>query len=321
MQLMRAIVLTAFGGVEGFEVQEVLKPQPQPNQVLVQVHATSVNPVDYQTRRGDYKQLVTLPAILGVDISGVVEAVGEAVTQFEVGDAVYYSPQLFGESGSYAEYHVADEQIVALKPINLSHVEAACFPLAAGTAWDCLVTRGNLRVGEFVLIHAGAGGVGSVAIQLAKAMGAYIFTTCSSQNADFVKSLGADRVIDYKSEDYVEVIRQQTNRTGVDLVLDTIGGNTIQQSPQVIKPFGRLVTIVDITKPQSLLEAWEKNVTIHFVFTPQYRTKLDYLRHLIEQNQIKPVIDSVMPLGQIAQAHRHLEQGGVRGKIVLKVVD
>ena len=321
MQLMKAAVLTAFGGVNGFEIQEVPKPKPKPHQVLVRVHATSLNPVDYQTRRGDYQNLVKLPAILGVDISGVIEAVGESVTTFKVGDQVYYSPQLFGESGSYTEYHVADEQIVAHKPANLSYLEAACFPLAAGTAWDCLVTRGNLRVGESVLIHAGAGGVGSVAIQLAKAMGAYVFTTCSSQNVDFVKSLGADQVIDYKSEDYVEIIQQQTNRTGVDLVLDTIGGDTIQQSPQVIKPFGRLVTIVDITKPQSLLEAWGKNVTIHFVFTPQYRTKLDYLRHLIEQNQIKPVIDSVMPLSQIAQAHRHLEQGGVRGKIVLKVME
>lgn len=160
MQLMKAAVLTAFGGGNGFEIQEVPKPNPKPHQVLVRVHATSLNPVDYQIRRGDYQNLVKLPAILGVDISGVIEAVGESVTTFKVGDEVYYSPQLFSESGSYAEYHVADEQIVAHKPANLSHLEAACFPLAAGTAWDCLVTRGQLQVGESVLIHAGAGGVG-----------------------------------------------------------------------------------------------------------------------------------------------------------------
>lgn len=320
MQYMKAAVLTAFGCIDEFEIRELPKPQPKPHQVLVRVHATSVNPVDYQTRRGDYKDLVNLPAILGVDISGVVEAVGESVTNFQLGDQVYYSPQLFSESGSYAEYHVADEQIVAHKPVNLSHVEAACFPLAAGTAWDCLVTRGHLQVGESVLIHAGAGGVGSFAIQLAKAMGAYVFTTCSSKNFDLVKKLGADYAIDYKTEDYVEVIQRQTQGKGVDLVLDTIGGDTIQRSPQVVRPNGRLVTIVDIVNPQSLLQAWAKNLTVHFVFTPQYRAKLDALRHLIERNQLHPVIDCVIPWTQVAQAHHRLEQGSTRGKVVLQVV-
>jgi NADPH:quinone reductase len=182
MESMKAAVLTAFGDAEKFEIQTVPIPTLKANQVLVRVCATSINPVDYQTRRGDYKELVQLPAILGVDVSGVIEAIGEAVTDFKVGDNVYYSPQIFGESGSYAQYHVADAAIVALKPANLSHIEAASFPLAGGTAWDCLVTRGNLQVGETVLIHAGAGGVGSIAIQLAKAMGAYVFTTCSAEN-------------------------------------------------------------------------------------------------------------------------------------------
>lgn len=320
MQSMKAVVLTAFGSVDGFEIREVPKPQPKPDQVLVRVHATSVNPVDYQTRRGDYKDLVELPTILGVDISGVVEAVGESVTHFNVGDEVYYSPQLFGEFGSYAEYHIADEQIVAHKPANLSHAEAACFPLAAGTAWDGLVTRGQLQVSESVLIHAGAGGVGSFAIQLAKATGAYVFTTCSSKNHDLVKKLGADYVIDYQTENYVELIQRVTKGKGVDLVLDTIGEQTIQQSPLVLRPYGRLVTIVDVANPQSLLEAWGKNLTVQFVFTPQYRAKLDALRHLIERNQLYPVIDSVMPWTRVAQAHQRLEQGGTRGKVVLQVV-
>lgn len=321
MQFMKAAVLTAFGSVDGFEIREVPKPQPKPHQVLVRVHATSVNPVDYQTRRGDYKELVKLPAIIGVDISGVVEAVGESVTQFKVNDEVYYSPQLFDESGSYAEYHVADEQLVAHKPANLSHAEAACFPLAAGTAWDCLVTRGQLQVGETVLIHAGAGGVGSFAIQLAKVMGAYVFTTCSSKNHDLVKKLGADYVIDYKAEDDVEIVQPVTKNQGVDLVLDTIGGDTIQRSLQVIRPYGRLVTIVDIATPQSLLKAWGKNLTVYFVFTPQYRTKLDSLRHLIERNQLSPVIDTVLPWTHVVQAHQRLEQGGTRGKVVLQIAE
>jgi NADPH:quinone reductase-like Zn-dependent oxidoreductase len=321
MQLMKAAVIKTFGGVEQLEIQEVPKPQPKPNQVLVRVHATALNPVDYQTRRGDYQNLVKLPAILGVDISGVIEAVGESVTTFKVGDEVYYSPQLFGESGSYAEYHVADEQIVAHKPANLSHLEAACFPLAAGTAWDCLVTRGQLQVGESVLIHAGAGGVGSFAIQLASSMGVYVFATCSSNNHDLVKKLGADYVIDYKAEDYVEVIQRLTLGKGVDLVLDTIGGETIQRSPQVIRPYGRLISIVDIAAPQSLLEAWAKNLTVHFVFTSQYSDKLNLLRQLIERNQLRPVIDSVLPWTKVAQAHQRLEQGGTKGKVVLQVVE
>jgi len=318
MEYMKASVLTAFGDAENFEIQTVPKPVPKPNQVLVRVCATSVNPIDHQTRRGDYQDLVRLPVIIGVDISGIIEAIGTAVTEFQVGDEVYYSPQIFGESGSYAQYHVADADIVAIKPINLSHIEAACFPLAGGTAWDCLVTRGSLQVGETVLIHAGAGGVGSIAIQLAKAMGAYVLATCSSKNRDLVKELGADRVIDYKREDVAEAVLQETRGLGVDLALDTIGGQTIQHSLKMIRPFGRLVSIVDIATPLSLLEAWGKNLTIHFVFTPQYRTKLDALTKLIERAQLHPVIDSVLPWDEITQAHQRLEQGGTRGKIVLE---
>ncbi len=319
MELMKAAVLKKFGSIDEFEIMSVPKPQLKPHQVLVRVCATSINPVDYQTRRGDYKDLVKLPAIIGVDISGVVEAVGESVAHFQVGDEVYYSPQLFAESGSYAEYHVADEQIVAHKPQNVSHLEAACFPLAGGTAWDCLVARGQLQVGESVLIHAGAGGVGSLAIQLAKAMGAYVFTTCSAKNQDLVKKLGADCIIDYRTEDYQSVIESETQGKGIDLVLDTIGGDTIQKSLQIIRPYGRLVTIVDLDIPQSLLAAWAKNLTIHFVFTSQDRSKLDSLRQLIEQGQLFPIIDRVMPLSKVTQAHQLVEQGGIRGKIAIAV--
>lgn len=318
---MKAAVLTEFGSVNQFEIQEVPKPQPKPHQILVRVCATSINPVDYQTRRGDYQDLVSLPAIIGIDISGVVEAVGESITNFQIGDEVYYSPQLFSESGSYAEYHVANEHIVARKPSNISHIEAACFPLAAGTAWDCLVKRGQLQVGESVLIHAGAGGVGSFAIQLAKAMGACVFTTCSAKNYDLVKKLGADCIIDYQKENYVAVIERETQGKGIDLVLDTIGEETIQKSLEIIRPYGRLVSIVDIDKPQSLLTAWAKNLTLHFVFTSQESTKLDSLRQLIERKQLSPIIDRVMPLSQVAEAHRLLEIGGIRGKIILQVCE
>ena len=319
MSLMKAAVLKEFGNVSKLTIQEVPKPQPKPHQILVRVCATSINPVDYQTRRGDYKNLVKLPAIIGVDISGVVEAVGETVTNFQVGDEVYYSPVLFGESGSYAEYHVADEDIVARKPKSISHIEAACFPLAAGTAWECLVTRGQLQVGESVLIHAGAGGVGSFAIQLAKAMGAYVFTTCSAKNHDLVRKLGADCIINYQTEDYTVAIEQKTQGRGVDLVLDTVGKTTIQQSMEIIRPYGRLISIVDVATPQSLLAAWSKNISVHFVFTSQEGNKLNSLRRLIERQQLFPIIDRVMSLSSVAEAHRLLEQGGTRGKIVLQI--
>ena len=321
MSKMKAAVLIEFGSVDRLEIREVTKPEPKPHQILVRVCATSINPVDYQTRRGDYKNLVELPAIIGVDISGVVEAVGRLVTNFQVGDEVYYSPKLFGESGSYAEYHVADENIVAHKPVNISHLEAACFPLAAGTAWECLVTRGQLQVGESILIHAGAGGVGSFAIQLAKAIGAYVFTTCSAKNHDLVRKLGADYIIDYQTEDYMAVIKRETHGRGVDLILDTIGGTTIQESLEIIRSYGRLVSIVDLATPQSLLTAWDKNLTVHFVFTSQQSNKLNSLRQLIERQQLLAIVDSVMPLHQVAKAHQRLENGSTRGKVLLQIFE
>ena len=322
MDSMKAHVLTAFGGPECLETRTVPKPVPTSSEVLVRVCATAVNPVDCQTRRGDYRDEIRLPAVIGADVSGVVEAVGDGVTELAVGDEVFYSPVVFGEYGSYGEYAVADAAIVAKKPASLSHVEACCFPCAGGTAWDCLVTRGNIRVGETVLVHAGAGGVGSIAIQLAKAAGAYVFTTVSDTNLDFVRELGADRAIDYRNEDFVAIVDRETAGAGVDLVLDAVGGETIVRSVDVVRPLtGRIVTIVDTAHPLSLLEAWGRNVALHFVFTPQYRARLDGLATLIDRGLLRPVIDSVLPWEQIVQAHERLERGGLRGKIVMRLSD
>jgi NADPH:quinone reductase len=322
MDSMKAHVLTAFGGPECLETRTVPKPVPTSSQVLVRVCATAVNPVDCQTRRGDYRDEIRLPAVIGADVSGVVEAVGDGVTELAVGDEVFYSPVVFGEYGSYGEYAVADAAIVAKKPASLSHVEACCFPCAGGTAWDCLVTRGNIRVGETVLIHAGAGGVGSIAIQLAKAAGAYVFTTASDKNLEFVRELGADRAIDYKNEDFVEIVDRETAGAGVDLVLDTVAGETIVRSVDVARRLsGRIVTIVDTAHPLALLAAWGRNIALHFVFTPQYRARLEGLATLIDRGLLHPVIDSVLPWEQIVQAHERLERGGLRGKIVLRLSD
>ncbi len=318
---MKAIVLKSFGGPESFELCDVPKPVPHAGQVLVRVHATSINPLDYQVRRGDYPDLVELPAITGHDVSGVVEEVGPGVTAFSPGDEVWYTPQIFDGPGSYAEYHVAAESIIGKKPASLSHLEAAGLTLVGGTVWEALIVRVALRVGESILIHGGAGGVGHVAIQLAKAMGARVLTTVREVNHEFARSLGADVIVDYKKEDYVEAIMRETCGRGVDVVLDTIGGDTLARSPDALAQLGRVVSIVDTAQPQNLIQAWGKNASYHFVFTRQNRGKLDELSALVERGQLRPHVGAVYSLADIPLAHARLESpnSGVQGKIAIAV--
>ncbi len=318
---MKALVLTAFGGPDAFELRDLAKPVPQAGQVLVRVQATAINPLDYQVRRGDYPDLVPLPAITGHDVSGVVEAVGPGVTAFAVGDEVWYTPQIFDGPGSYAEYHVAAESIVGKKPASLTHLEAASLTLVGGTAWEALVVRAGLRVGESILIHGGAGGVGHVAIQLAKAIGAKVYTTVREANFEFARSQGADEVIDYEQEDYVDAVMRLTDGRGVDVVFDTIGGNTLARSPDVLAQLGRVVSIVDIAQPQNLIQAWGKNASYHFVFTRQNRGKLDELRALVDRGQLRPHVGAVYTLADIPAAHARLESAnnGLKGKIAIAV--
>ncbi|WP_445656678.1 zinc-dependent alcohol dehydrogenase family protein [Achromobacter sp. NCFB-sbj8-Ac1-l] len=318
---MKALVLTAFGGPDAFELRDLPKPVPQAGQVLVRVQATAINPLDYQVRRGDYPDLVPLPAITGHDVSGVVEAVGPGVTAFAVGDEVWYTPQIFDGPGSYAEYHVAAESIVGKKPASLSHLEAASLTLVGGTAWEALVVRAGLRVGESILIHGGAGGVGHVAIQLAKAIGAKVYTTVREANFEFARSQGADEVIDYEQEDYVDAVMRLTDGRGVDVVFDTVGGNTLARSPDVLAQLGRVVSIVDIAQPQNLIQAWGKNASYHFVFTRQNRGKLDELRALVDRGQLRPHVGAVYTLADIPAAHARLESAnnGLKGKIAIAV--
>lgn len=318
---MKAMMLESFGGPDSLELCEVPKPVPHTGQVLVRVHATSINPLDYQVRRGDYADLVPLPAITGHDVSGVVEAIGPGVTNFAPGDEVWYTPQIFDGPGSYAEYHVAAESIIGKKPPTLSHLEAASLSLVGGTAWEALTVRAALRVGESILIHGGAGGVGHVAIQLAKAIGARVFTTVREANIEFVKSMGADVVIDYEKHDYVDAIMRETAGRGVDVVFDTIGGNTLSRSPDALAQLGRVVSIVDIAQPQNLVQAWGKNASYHFVFTRQNRGKLDELSTLVAQGQLRPHVGAVYALADIGLAHARLESpnNGVQGKIAIAV--
>jgi NADPH2:quinone reductase len=319
---MQAMILNSFGGPESFVLSEVPQPVPHAGQVLVRVHATSINPLDYQVRRGDYRDLVPLPAITGHDVSGVVEGVGPGVTTFAPGDEVWYTPQIFAGQGSYAEYHVANDNIIAKKPRSLSHLEAASLSLVGGTVWEALVGRAALKTGEHILIHGGAGGVGHVAIQVAKALGAKVFATVRTANFAFARSVGADVMIDYQQDDYVAAVLRETGDRGVDVVFDTIGGDTLSRSPQVLAQLGRVVSIVDIAQPQNLLEAWGKNASYHFVFTRQNRGKLDELSTLVERGQLRPHVGAVYSLAEISRAHALLEtpNNGLRGKIAIAVV-
>tara|TARA_R110002020_G_scaffold155391_1_gene336387 strand:- start:1307 stop:2281 length:975 start_codon:yes stop_codon:yes gene_type:complete len=304
---MKAAVLKEFGSIENFEIVDIPTPKPGFKEVLVKVFASSVNPLDYQVRRGDYKNELELPVITGHDISGEIVEVGPGVENFKVGDEVYYTPEIFNGPGSYAQYHVAKESIIGLKPKNLSHLEAATLPLAAGTAWEMLVTRAQLKAGQSILIHGGAGGVGIPTIQIAKAMGAIVYTTARKAHHTFLFELGADHVSDYENENYIDVVRELTDHKGVDVIIDTIGGNTLSDSGKILGQMGQVVTIVDIAKPQNLIEAWGKNATYHFVFTRQNRNKLEELTQLVESGKLNPVLNKVFPLSEIGKAHSLLE--------------
>ncbi|MFF5086659.1 zinc-binding dehydrogenase [Streptomyces niveus] len=321
---MRVVELVRFGDADtAFATRELPRPTPGPGQLLVRVEATSVNPLDLQTRRGDYRDEVALPAVIGNDVSGVVVGTGPGADDFRPGDEVWYLAPVFTGQGTYAEFHVVDQAVVARKPAGLSHVEAAGLALVGMTAWEGLVERAGLRVGERVLVHGGAGGVGSVAVQLASALGAEVVTTARARDHEFVTGLGADLAIDFSAGDYVPQVRALG---GVDVVLDTVGGDTLSRSPEILADRGRVVSIVDIADPQNLLAAWGVNATYHFVFVSPGRAKLDALARLVDQGKLRPVIGAVLPLADVAQAHTLLEGGSTgegrrrpRGKIAVAV--
>lgn len=317
---MRAMVLPEFGGPEVFELRDVDRPEPGPGDVLVRVIASGTNPVDAKVRAAGSWAQIQLPAIIGYDVSGVVEQVGPGVTDFAVGDEVYYTPEIFGnQSGSYAEYTVAPSTIVAIKPRNVSHIEAGAVPLAGGTAWEALIRRLKVQPGETVLIHGGAGGVGSFAIQIAKAAGAFVLATAGPTNQDTLKDLGADVVIDYRNEDFAEVARRETGGTGVDAVFDTVGGDLIVRSLPATRPFGRLASILGVQG--DLTFAYLNNMTLYGVFLTRERARLDELRPLLERRQIRPLVEQVLPLDQLRTAHEWLDSGHGRGKVILQVAE
>lgn len=321
---MRVVELVHFGDADtAFATRELPRPTPGPGQVLVRVEATSVNPLDLQTRRGDYRDQVALPAVIGNDVSGVVVETGPGAGDFQPGDEVWYLAPIFAGQGTYAEFHVVDQALVAPKPARLSHVEAAGLALVGATVWEALVERARVRVGERVLVHGGAGGVGSAGVQLASALGAEVVTTVRAKDHEFVTGLGADVTIDFSAGDYVPQVQALG---GVDVVLDTVGGDTLARSPEVLADRGRVVSIVDIPEPQNLLAAWGVNATYHFLFASPGRAKLAALGRLVDQSKLRPVIGAVLPLADVAQAHALMEgrsagegRGRPRGKIAIAV--
>jgi NADPH:quinone reductase-like Zn-dependent oxidoreductase len=312
---MRAMVIPEFGDPDVFEERDLPIPEPGPGELRVRVHATSVNPLDCRVRReGDSMGLET-PIVVGYDASGVVDAVGAGVESFETGDEVFYTPELF-EPGCYAEYNVVSADIVADKPPQLSHEEAAAMPVVGATAWAALVDRGGLELGDRVLVH-GAGGVGQQVVQVATAAGADVYATASPETLAQTEALGAERAIDYRSESFVDVVGEETE-AGVDLVVDTVGGGTLEASMAVVRPGGRMVDIVgdpgDIG-PQGKLN----NVGVEFMALERTNEAITAVGRLLERGDIVPVLDSTYPLSDVAEAHERLEAGGITGKLVLTV--
>lgn len=308
---MKAVRIHEYGNSDVLQYEDAPMPTVNSNEVLIQVVAASVNPVDWKIREGYLKEMInyTMPLTLGWDVSGVVESVGADVTRFKVGDAVYSRPDI-KRNGTYAEYVVVREDELAFKPQTISHTEAASLPLAGITAWEVLITTANLAAGQKVLIHAGSGGVGSLAIQLAKSRGAYVIATTSTKNCELVKSLGADEVIDYKTQKFAEILHD------IDVVFDTLGGDIQESSWSVLKRDGILVSIVS---PPSADKAKEMGVRSGFVFIEPSATILEQLAGLIDEGKVRPVVGAEFALKDIAKAHALSESGHSVGKIVLYV--
>ena len=314
---MKAVVIRKFGGPEELVLTDAPRPQPGPGEVLVKVKATSVNPVDYKIRRSGSWAGVPMPAILGYDAAGVVEELGAGVEHLKAGDEVFYSARIFGRQGTYAEYHVEAAELVAKKPPQLSFQEAASLPLAALTAYDAVITFFQTQPGDTVLVHAGAGGVGVFAVQLAKAAGARVLATGRRENEALIRSLGADEVIDYRQEKFEEAVNRLTDGVGADAAYDTVGGDTLSRSIQCVRPYGKLATIVNVEGSIDGMQI--RNQTLYFGFLERTRDKIQTLAKLVGRGQVRPVIDSVFPLAKVADAHRKIEKGGMKGKIVITI--
>lgn len=326
---MKALQLVKYGAIkDSLAIHEVSKPTAQANDVLIEVKAAAINPIDKGIILGNLKGMLplALPCTLGYDVSGVVVGKGEEVTHFELGDEVYARvPQ--EQMGTLAEFVVANADAVSKKPRTLSFLEAAGLPLVGLTAMQCL-ERVGIKAHDKVLIHAGSGGVGSFAIQYAKAKGAYVYTTTSTENVGWVATLGADRVIDYKKEDYKTLVKD------ADIVFDTLGKNYTLEAFQVIKPGGKVVSIAgpmdvatakqfgmaDYELPSELAALISaKGATYTYLFMHPDGAQLGVIASLVDSKKIKPVVDTVYPFTKSVDAYIHLASGRAKGKIVINM--
>lgn len=312
---MKAMVLKRFGGIENFAVEDVPEPPVGDGEVLVEVKAIGIDQIDVKARKGegmsDYLKQEH-PMILGWDISGVVSKVGSRVKDFKAGDAVFGTIRFPGPGSSYAEYAAAPADQIALKPENISHAEAAAATQSPLTAWQALVDTGHVKKGDRVLVHGGAGGVGNYAIQIARHIGCYVITTVSGADRVFVKELGADEVIDYRTQAFEKEVEE------VDFVLDTIGGDNFVRSLEVLKPEGMIVLLPSNRKEEADKAVREKQVkNYRHILMHSSGKDMRAIAGMLREGSMKANVDKTYFFEQIPQAQAQLENGKVRGKIVV----
>ena len=315
---MKAIVLKTFGGVENFIYQNIEKPEIKESEVLIKVKAISINPVDAKVRNKKAPLAEDLvhfePLILGWDISGEVVGVGSKVTEFKIGDEVFGMVNFVGHGKGYAEYVAVPAEHLALKPGNISHIEAAASTMAALTAWQAFDSYGKLRPTDKVFIHAASGGVGHFAVQIAKHIGAYVIATSSTSNRDFVLQQGADEHIDYRTTHFEEVLKD------IDFVLESVGGENFQKSVQILKPFGTIVALNSgVTEVDKLCAQTKHLHACYFMSVYSGSRDIRYIASLLEMGILKPHISYVFDFDEIARAHLQIETGRTVGKIVVKL--
>lgn len=332
---MKAFILDQYGKGQSLRLGDMREPELRDTDVLVQIHSASVNPLDTKIRNGEFKRILPyrLPLILGNDVAGIVVRVGARVRRFQPGDEVYARPDK-DRIGTLAELIAIDEADVAMKPTNLTMEEAASIPLVALTAWQALVEIAQLKKGQKILIHAGSGGVGTIAIQLAKHLGATVATTTSAANSDLVKGLGADIVIDYRKDDFEKLL------SGYDVVLNSLGKDTLERSLRVLKPGGKLISISGPPDPEFagasgsswLLQqairllslrirrmARRQEARYAFLFMRADGEQLGKITKLIESGIVRPVLDRVFPFEETNEALAYVASGRARGKVVVRM--
>ena len=332
---MRALIFKRYGKRDNVTFADTPRPVPKADEILVQVHAAGLNPIDYMIAQGTFKSILKfrLPATMGSDVAGVVVEIGNRVTRFKPGDAVFASTFDLG-TGTLAEFAVVPENAAALKPANLDFEPAASIPMVGLTSWQALKERANLKPGQKVFIPAGSGGIGTFAIQLAKYLGAKVGTTTSTANIDLVRSLGADEVVDYKKQEFEDVLRDY------DAVLGTVRGDALEKSLRVLKPKSTIVSLIGppdaafarargmnflmvglfrLLSRKIVRLSKKRGVAYSFLFVQPDGRQLAEIGALLELGRIKPVVDKTFPFEQAKEALAYLEQGRAKGKVVVKV--